>query len=288
MKVHGKNILYHPSDLTELGGIPFLAPWADLLDEPAFWANDKRYGFNLGLGNVHLGDIQGERPIHGLLTNSPLWQVIELAADEGCSHVSSRLEFWKHPDLMAQWPFAHEYAITYRLSDGVLEVETRVSNLSEDPMPLAIGFHPYLQIPDIPRDEWVVHLPARTHVMADEHQIPTGEMRPLDIPNPLSLRGQTLDDGFTDLERDANGRARFSIESGGESGGKVVEILFGPKYPVATIWLPGEMPQFICTEPLTAIINGINLAHEGKYSELQQIPAGGNWTESFWIRASGI
>jgi len=39
---------------------------------------------------------------------------------------------------------------------------------------------------------------------------------------------------------------------------------------------------------LTAIINGINLAHEGKYSELQQIPAGGNWTESFWIRASGI
>ncbi len=157
--------------------------------------------------------LQGQRPIHGLLTNSPLWQVVEVAADEGCAHVSSRLEFWKHPDLMAQWPFAHEYVITHRLSDGVLEVETTVSNLSEDAMPLAIGFHPYLQIPDIPRDEWVVQLPARTHVMADEHQIPTGEMRPLDIPNPLSLRGQTLDDGFTDLERDANGRAQFSIES---------------------------------------------------------------------------
>jgi aldose 1-epimerase len=275
LQVHGKNILYHPSDLNELGGIPFLAPWADLLDEPAFWANGKRYGFNLGLGNV-----EGQRPIHGLLTNSPLWQVIEVAADEECAHVSSRLEFWKHPDLMAQWPFAHEYVITYRLSDGVLEVETTVSNPSEDPMPLAIGFHPYLQLPEIPRDEWVVHLPARTHVMADEHQIPTGEMRPLDIPNPLPLRGQTLDDGFTDLERDGSGRARFSIQSGGE----VVEILFGPKYRVATIWLPGERPQFICIEPLTAIINGLNRA----YSELQQIPAGGKWTESFWIRASGI
>jgi aldose 1-epimerase len=275
MKVHGKNILYHPSDLAELGGIPFLAPWADLLDQPAFWANGKRYGFNMGLGNV-----EGERPIHGLLTNSPLWQVIEVAADEGCAHVSSRLEFWKHPDLAAQWPFAHEYVITYRLSDGVLEVETSVSNLSEDPMPLAIGFHPYLQIPDIPRDEWVAHLPARTHVMADEHQIPTGEMRPLDIPNPLSLCGQTLDDGFTDLERDVNGRAHFWIES----RGKIVEILFGPKYRVATIWLPGERPQFICIEPLTAIINGLNL----KFAELQQIPAGGKGTESFWIRASGI
>jgi aldose 1-epimerase len=275
MKVHGKNILYHPSDLTELGGVPFLAPWADLLDQPAFWANGKRYGFNMGLGNV-----EGERPIHGLLTNSQLWQVIEVAADERCAHVSSRLEFWKHPDLMAQWPFAHEYGITYRLSDGVLEVETSVSNLSEDPMPLAIGFHPYLQIPDIPRNEWVVHLPARTHVMADEHQIPTGEMRPLDIPNPLSLRGQTLDDGFADLERDANGRAGFRIEA----GSKVVEIVFGSKYRVATIWLPGERPQFICIEPLTAIINGLNL----KFAEVQQIPAGGKWTESFWIRAGGI
>src|SRR5437764_12418687 len=55
MKVHGKNILYFPySDVSEfqkrprLCGIPFLAPWADLLNEPAFWANGKRYPFNMG------------------------------------------------------------------------------------------------------------------------------------------------------------------------------------------------------------------------------------------------
>src|ERR1051326_2927167 len=52
MKVHGKNILYFPHpDVGEfqsrprLGGIPFLAPWADLLNEPAFWANGKKYAF---------------------------------------------------------------------------------------------------------------------------------------------------------------------------------------------------------------------------------------------------
>ncbi len=283
MKVHGKNILYHPPDLSELGGVPFLAPWADLLDEQAFWANGKRYAFNMGLGNV-----RGERPIHGLLTHSPLWLVTEVGADERSAHVSSRLEFWKYPDLMAQWPFAHEYEITYRLADGVLEVKTILTNLSDDPMPVALGFHPYLQIPGIPRDEWVAHLSARIHVAADENQIPTGEMPPLDIPNPLPLRGQTLDNGFTDLERDADGRAHFSIKSGGKS----VEILFGPKYPVATIYLPaappGETREFICIEPLTAIISGVNLAHKGKYSGLQTVAAGAIWTESFWIRASGI
>ncbi len=290
MKVHGKNILYFPYDdiasyqeKPRLGGIPFLAPWADLLDEQAFYANGKRYAFNMGLGNVH-----GERPIHGLLTNSPLWEVTEVAADSRSAHVSSRLAFWKYPDLMAQWPFAHEYEMTYNLADGVLEVKTTITNLSADPMPVVIGFHSFYRIPDIPRDEWVAHLSARVHVVADEHQIPTGEMRPLDIPNPLPLRGQTLDDGFTDLERDAEGRAHFSIEA----GGKTVETLFGPKYRVATIWLPapppGETREFICFEPLAAIISGVNLAQKGKYAELQTVPAGGKWTESFWIRASGI
>ena len=81
-----------------------------------------------------------------------------------------------------------------------------------------MGFHPFFQIPDIPRDEWMAHLPPRVHVIGDEHNIPTGEMRPLDIPNPLPLRGRTLDDGFTDLERDADGRAHFSIESGRQDG----------------------------------------------------------------------
>ena len=73
MKVRGKNILYFPyDDLSEfvkkpkLSGIPFLAPWADLLDEQAFWANGKRYGFNMSLGNV-----RGVMPGHGFLINSP-------------------------------------------------------------------------------------------------------------------------------------------------------------------------------------------------------------------------
>lgn len=290
MKVHGKNILYFPyADVAEfqkaprLCGIPFLAPWADLLNEQGFWANGKEYLFNMGLGNIH-----GNLPIHGLLANSPLWHVTETAADARSAHVTARLEFWKNPDLAAQWPFAHEYEMTYSLAGGVLEVKTTITNLSAEDMPVVIGFHSFFQIPDIPRDEWTARIPARVHVIAGEHNIPTGEMRPLDIPNPLPLRGRTLDDGFTDLERDAEGRAHFSIES----GGKTVETLFGPKYTVATIWLPapppGETREFICFEPLATIISGVNLAHEGKYAGLQTLPAGATWTESFWVRASGI
>src|SRR5579864_8039492 len=53
MRVKGENVLRFPyADLTEfrsrpgLSGIPFLAPWANRLDEQAFYANGKKYVFN--------------------------------------------------------------------------------------------------------------------------------------------------------------------------------------------------------------------------------------------------
>ena len=290
MKVHGKNILYFPSpdlgDLQkrpDLNGVPFLAPWANRLDEQAFWANGKKYTFNMKLGNV-----RGALPIHGLLSASPLWEVTEIAADKQSAHVTSRLQFWKNPDLMAQWPFAHEYEMTYRLSAGMLEVRVTVTNLSSESMPIVLGFHPYYRIPGLPRDEWIANFPARKIVVADDRLIPTGELKPFDLPNPLPLKGHTLDTGFTDLERDADGRAHFSIEAGGMK----VETMFGPKYPVAVVWEPppppGETRDFICFEPMTGITSAVNLQHEGKYNALQTVAPGAKWTESFWIRSSGI
>jgi len=110
----------------------------------------------------------------------------------------------------------------------------------------------------------------------------------MDLPNPRPLRGRTLDDGFTELERDADGWALFSIEA----GEKKVELFFGRRYPVALIWEPasasGQALNFICVEPMAGVPNAINLNHAGKYPGLQIVPPGGQWSESFWIRARGF
>jgi aldose 1-epimerase len=293
MKIHGKNILFFPevklSDFQKKpvqNGIPFLAPWANRMDDTGFWANGKRYDFDMALGNIRK-DNRG-LPIHGMLSDSAQWHVTDIGADRRSAHVTSKLEFWKYPDLMAQWPFAHEYEMTYRLSDGALEVRTTVSNLSSESMPLAIGFHPYYRIPDIPRDQWVLHMPGGKAVIADDRRIPTGELKAIDLPNPLPLKGRTLDDGFTELERDASGRARFSIES----DGKQIELYFGPGYPVAVIWEPaspaGQAWDFICIEPMAGVTNAINLKHAGKYPALQTVSANEKWTGSFWIHPKGF
>ena len=143
MKVKGHNVLRFPyeSAAEYKGGagsigIPFLAPWADRLDEQAFYANGKRYAFDMSLGNV-----RGTNPIHGFLGDAA-WNVVETRADGQSAWVTSRLEFFRQPLWMKQFPFAHTIEMTHRLRDGVLEVSTRIDNLSVEPMPVVIGFHP--------------------------------------------------------------------------------------------------------------------------------------------------
>ena len=147
MRVKGHNVLYFPfPSIDEYtrgpGGNPFLAPWANRLDELAFYANGRRYAFDMELGNV-----RGPTPIHGLLTRAEGWEVVELEADATSAWAVSRLEFFRYPLWMKQFPFAHTIEMTHRLKDGALEVHTRLRNLSVEPMPVSIGFHPYFQRP---------------------------------------------------------------------------------------------------------------------------------------------
>ena len=64
-------------------------------------------------------------------------------------------------------------------------------------------------------------------------------------------------------------------------------MVFGPNYKVAIVYSPAGQ-NFICFEPMTAVTNGVNLAHDGKYNELQTVAPNTTWQESFWVRFSGF
>jgi aldose 1-epimerase len=287
MKVKGQDVLHFPVASLEdpragQFGIPFLGPWANRLDEPAFYANGRRYAFDMELGNV-----RGSIPIHGFLGASE-WQVVEARADADAAWVTSRLEFFRSPLWMKQFPFAHTIEITHRLQDGVLEVRTRIQNLSLEPMPVSIGFHPYFQLTDSPRDDWTIAVGARTQWLLAENKIPTGETQPIErlFPDPQAvvLKDYRLDHVFGDLVRDAQGRAVMSVKGRAQR----LDVSVGPNYRAVVIYAPGPDRSFICFEPMAGITNAMNAAHKGLYKELQSIPAGGRWEESFWVRPSGF
>ena len=288
MKVEGKNILWSPyQTLKELKekpvqiGNPLLAPWANRIDGDAYWANGKRYLLNPELANFRYDG--NHQPIHGLLVFAAEWKVVSVKADDRSASVTSELEFWRRPDWMAQFPFAHKLAMTYRLKDGALEVETVVENLSTAAMPLSLGYHTYYRLDDSARDDWQVHVPARDHMILSGKLIPTGEKKPVELADPQSLRDFKLDDVFNGLVRDSDGRAEFRLEGKTQR----IRVLFGRKFDVGVVFAPPGR-GFVCFEPMVGLTNAFNLAHEGIYKELQSVPPGGTWKESFWIVPEGF
>ena len=85
MVVKGQNIIRIPFATVDdfrarpgLNGIPLLAPFANRLDEPAFYANGKKYNFDLELGNV-----RGPIPIGRFLFRS---EGLEARRSQGGRH----------------------------------------------------------------------------------------------------------------------------------------------------------------------------------------------------------
>jgi aldose 1-epimerase len=288
MKVNGKNLLWFPfPDLAQWkakpipSGIPFLGPWGGRLDEDAFWANGRKYILNPGLGNLRRD--QFNLSIHGTLYFSPYWELVELKADAKSARAVSRLEYWKHPDLVAQFPIAHTLTMTHRLADGVLEVELGIENHSVSPMPLCVGFHPFFQLHDSPRADWTVRLPARQKVVLNDRLLPAGEWVKSPYTGPQPLRTVKLDDILTDLERGLDGRSVCWVQGKREK----ISVSFGPGFPVAVAFTPPDK-EAVCLEPMTAIGNAFNAAQKGWYKGLQSIPPGGTWKENFRIIPEGF
>jgi len=332
MVVKGKNVIRMTINSVDqmranpgLNGIPFLAPFANRLDEDAFYANGKKYNFDMELGNV-----RGAVPIHGYLSGTSHWQLVQFKADGKSAWVTSKLEFTKYPDYMKQFPFAHTITMTYRLANGAMEVHTRLDNHSAEPMPVAIGFHPYFALTDSARKDWTLSAPLKKHWLLTDTKVPTGQTEPAENffggdPHsvPLSrFADKPIDDVFSDIERDDKGRGTITFKGASQSisltagsnfkgfvlystvptppnanagrGGRGAAtppppVSVGPAIPLSAAD-SGPAPWergFLAIEPYASITDCMNLAQKGLCSDLASIQPGGHWEESFWVTPQG-
>jgi galactose mutarotase-like enzyme len=122
-----------------------------------------------------------------------------------------------------------------------------VTPTGEQTVPLCFGFHPYLQLPDVPRDRWIIETPVMRHLKLDGQGLPTGEavVQPA-LSEPLG--DKTFDDGYDQV---ADG-AVFAVTG----GDRRIEVHFEEGYPAAQIFAPpGE--SVVCFEPMTAVTDAL-------------------------------
>jgi len=292
-KVDGKDVLIPVDSFKDYlekhtfgWGIPFLAPWANRIDNEYYYFEGKKYLLNDSLENIIRDDFK--QPLHGLLVYDTRWKTVRA----GCTpldgaYLVSRLEFYKYPDLMAQFPFAQVYEMTYRLKDGKLECTTQVTNLGNSDLPLHFAFHPYFH-PDGPREEWKLTIGAQKHWLVTHQLIPTGETESTDkflpgVTKGVALGKTFIDDGFSEFQRDADGLGQVVIQGKTQK----IEVRYGKGFDYAIVYAPLNK-TLICAEPQTGPTNAFNLQQEGKFKNLIVLAPGKTFGATFWIAPLGF
>lgn len=247
-------------------GIPFLHPWANRLDAFAYKLGGHDVALDRSSPLLKLDD-KG-LPIHGLLTGDPHWSLRALTAGSDRGRLIAFLDF-DRPQLLAAFPFRHRVEIEVAVADGELRVATTLTATGEERVPISFGFHPYLQIPEMPRTQWRIACPVHRRWLLDQRGIPTGATEPVN-----GLRGaiadRTWDDAFDEIEPPRS----FDVVAGGRS----ISLHYDENYPVAQVFAPPGQ-EYVCVEPMTAPTNSLRVPDQG----LRWVSPGESWRAVFRI-----
>src|SRR5262249_55050234 len=165
-------------------GLPLLAPWANRLSR---W-HYRAAGVSVALKGRRLTVDESGLPIHGLLVGRRGWSVERLAtrADSATLRASIAVD-------APAFPFPHRIEIEAVVKEARLRIDTTVVPTGRRSVPIAFGWHPYLRLPDAPRNRWRLHLPARQHRHLDASGIPNGTST-REAAESLPVGARTFDD----------------------------------------------------------------------------------------------
>jgi aldose 1-epimerase len=244
----------------DVGGRPVLDPYGlDAMCDGAHgaalipWPNrlaDGRYSFDGADYQLALTEPAKANAIHGLMRWRS-WRVADRAPDRVVMTAALR--------PMQGYPFALDLRVAYELDDEGLRVTTTATNVGAAVCPYGTGHHPYLSPgPGRLVDECTFQLLADTRVDTDdERQLPTGRVpvagSPYDFRSPRGIGALTIDYAFTDLARDAKGRAWMHLT--GPDGG-VVGLWVDGSYRYLEVFTgdtlaPGRRRRGLGAEPMT-------------------------------------
>ncbi len=112
---------------------------------------------------------------------------------------------------------------------------------------IAFGLHPWFALAGTRREDWLVALPEREHVVLDRRGLPTGERRHEGAEcAPLGMC--VFDDAYAGL---APGAAFAAT-----GGGRRVTVTLVEGYPCAQVFAPAA-EDVVCFEPMTAPPNAL-------------------------------
>jgi aldose 1-epimerase len=128
--------------------------------------------------------------IHGLLYNKS-FNIVEDYCNEKQAALRLKYQYKKEDP---GYPYNYVCEVVYTLhAESVLQIESIVYNLSETPIPLSDGWHPYFSLGNT-INEYELQFSSEAMLEFDEKLIPTGNL----IAEPRFHQGITIGDTFLD------------------------------------------------------------------------------------------
>lgn len=224
-----------------------LVPWPNRL-------RDGRYSFGGEAYQVPLSEPEKMNAIHGFLRWEH-WHITQRSDDRVV------MEHTLHP--RAGYPFALQLAVEYTLDGDGLTSTATATNLGNQPCPYGFGAHPYVHVAGESLEGCWLEAPGRRHLLSDERAIPTGAAdvagTQFDFRVPRQVRGAVIDTAFSEMDRDAAGRAWVRLWSSARDRG--VGIWMDERFPYYMLFTGDTLPevprrrQSIGVEPMTCAPN---------------------------------
>ena len=236
---------YGADELASAGRGQVLMPWPNRIQDGSYEFEGTRY-------NLPLSEPAARNAIHGLVRWAA-WSVAEREDDRVV------MEHTLHPQ--PGYPFRLGLRLEYALAEDGLRVTSTATNAGSEACPFASGAHPYLTVGTDTVDTAVLRAPARTVLQPDPRGIPVSaepvDGTVFDFRQPRPIGQTTLDNAYTDLERDADGIARVELED--PDSGTGLSLWLDESYPYIQLFTGDPVPSVrrrsLAVEPMTSPSN---------------------------------
>lgn len=260
---------YAPDEMAPSGRGQLLIPWPNRLHEG-------RYAWDGAEHRVPINEPDQQNAVHGLVRWSA-WTAAQASGSEATmSHV-----LWPQP----AYPFTLGLETVYALGEDGLTVTMRATNLGDVDAPYGCGIHPYVTVGTARIDEALLEVPARSWLPTGPAQLPLG-VEPVD-DTAYDFRAQRavgklrLDHAFTDLQRDARGRAAVRLAA----PDRQVEVWMDEQFPYVQLFTGDTLAEdrrrrSMAVEPMTCPPNAF------VSGEVVRLAPGRTTTATWGIRPS--
>ncbi|WP_426701704.1 aldose epimerase [Rhodanobacter sp. Col0626] len=227
---------------------------------------DARYSFDDQPQDLQPGVVGAERGIrHGFVRNVD-FDITVLAADDRGARVTLVTKA-----IRPQPGYLHaiDLVVTFTLDAGGLALEASMHNVGDSAAPCFFGWHPYFRLADGDVDGWQLQIPAETLIRTDAALIALpgaaayvalDDAPALDFREQRRIGDSIIDQGYTDLQADADGRIRTHLRDPVSGRGIAVWQEHGVMHAFTADTVSRDVRRAIALEPMECMADAFNRA----------------------------